>query len=69
LDGSVSYTYDSKNQLTAKSSTRGSGISTTFAFDSVGNPTTFQGATKSFNNDNQLTGTGTAIPRLTAAQA
>jgi RHS repeat-associated protein len=60
LDGTTGYTYDTKNQLTEETSTRNSGFTDNFSFDSAGNPTTFKGVTKTFNSNNQQTGTGFA---------
>jgi RHS repeat-associated protein len=60
LNGTTGYTYDSKNQLTQESSTRNSGFIDNFGFDSSGNPTTFKGQTKTYNSNNQQTGTGFA---------
>ena len=61
--GSTSYEYDAKNQLTQEASTRGSGYTNNFAYDGgtitgAGNPTSFKGATNTYNSDNQLTNTG-----------
>lgn len=58
LNGSTGYTYDTKNQLTQETSTRDGGFTDNFAYDSVGNPTTFKGLTKTYNVNNQQTGTG-----------
>jgi RHS repeat-associated protein len=58
LNGTTGYTYDSKNQLTQESSTRNGGFVDNFGFDSASNPTTFKGQTKSYNSNNQQTGTG-----------
>jgi RHS repeat-associated protein len=60
LDGATGYTYNSKNELTQETSTRNSGFTDSFAYDSAGNPTTFKGVTKTFNSNNQQTGTGFA---------
>jgi RHS repeat-associated protein len=57
LSGTTGYSYDSKNRLTQESSTRNGGFTDNFAYDSAGNPTTFKGVTKSFNSNNQQTGT------------
>jgi len=61
--GSTSYTYDIKDQLTQEASTRASGYTNNFALDAgtitgAGNPTTFKGASNTFNADNQYTNTG-----------
>jgi RHS repeat-associated protein len=58
LNGTVGYSYDSKNQLTEETSTRNGGFTDSFAYDSAGNPTTFKGQTKTYNSKNQQTGTG-----------
>lgn len=58
LNGTTGYSYDSKNQLTQETSTRISGFTDNFGYDSAGNPTTFKGLTKTFNSNNQRTGTG-----------
>ncbi len=58
LNGSTGYTYDTKNQLTQETSTRDGGFTDNFAYDSAGNPTTFKGLTKTYNANNQQTGTG-----------
>ena len=56
-------TYDSKDRLTQDQLeyTSGNPVTQTFAYDSAGNATTFIGAGKSYNNDNQLSGTGFAF--------
>ncbi len=67
FNGTTNYTYDAitgigtRHQLTQESSTRNSGYTNNFAYDSgsygassgVGNPTTFRGTSLSFNSDNQ----------------
>ena len=58
LDGTTSYTYDSLDQLTQESSTRNGGFTNNFGYDSAGNPTSFKGVTKTYNSNNQQTGTG-----------
>jgi RHS repeat-associated protein len=58
LNGATGYNYDSKDQMTQESSTRNSGWTDNFAYDSSGNPTTFKGVTKSYNSNNQHSGTG-----------
>jgi RHS repeat-associated protein len=58
LNGTTGYTYDSQNQLTQETSTRNEGFTDNFAYDSAGNPTTFKGQTKTYNSNNQQTGTG-----------
>lgn len=58
LDGTTTYTYDSKDQLDQETSTRNGGLNDGFSYDSSGNPSSFKGATKSYNSNNQETGTG-----------
>ena len=58
LNGSGTFTYDTKNQLLEELSTRNGGFTDDFGFDSAGNPTSFKGVTKSFNSNNQQTGSG-----------
>jgi RHS repeat-associated protein len=58
LDGTTSYTYDSKDQLTQETSTRNGGFTDNFSYDSGANPTSFKGVSKSYNSNNQQTGTG-----------
>ena len=58
LNGTTGYTYDSKNQLSQETSTRNGGLTDNFAYDSAGNPTTFKGQTRTYNSNNQQTGTG-----------
>lgn len=56
--GTDSYTYDSKDRLTALSSSRNYGFSESFAYDSAGNPTTYLGNTRTYNSNNQRTSSG-----------
>ena len=58
LSGTTGYTYDTKDQITQETSTRNSGFTDGFGYDSAGNPTSFKGITKSYNVNNQQTGTG-----------
>jgi RHS repeat-associated protein len=58
LNGTTSYTFDTKNQLTQESSTRNGGFTESYGYDSAGNPTTFKGLSKTYNSNNQQTGTG-----------
>jgi RHS repeat-associated protein len=58
LDGTTAYTFDNKNQLTHETSTRNGGFTDNFGYDAAGNPTTFKGVTKSYNSNNQQTGSG-----------
>lgn len=56
LSGTLTYGYDSKDQVTSEARTGGSAFSTTFGYDSAGNATTFKGFTRTYNTKNQLTG-------------
>lgn len=56
--GLLTYEYDAKNQLTREQSARGAGFNHTFGYDPAGNPTSFNGATKTYNTNNQQTGAG-----------
>jgi len=58
LNGATTFTYDSKNQLLEESTTRYGGFTDTFSYDTAGNPTSFLGTSKSYNSNNQQTGTG-----------
>jgi len=58
LSGTTGYSYDSKGQITQETSTRNGGFTDNFAYDTAGNPTSFKGVTKSYNSNNQQTGTG-----------
>jgi RHS repeat-associated protein len=58
LSGVTGYSYDSKNQLTQETSTRNTGFTNNFGYDSAGNPTTFKGVTKTYNQNNQQSDTG-----------
>jgi RHS repeat-associated protein len=58
LNGTTGYTYDSKDQITQETSTRNSGFTDNFGYDSAGNPTSFKGVTKTYNSNNQQTNTG-----------
>jgi len=58
FNGTTGYSYDSKDQITQETSTRNSGWTDNFAYDSAGNPTTFKGVTKAYNSNNQHSGTG-----------
>ncbi|MGI8551027.1 MAG: RHS repeat-associated core domain-containing protein, partial [Dehalococcoidia bacterium] len=51
--GVTNYAYDMKNQLGQEQSARLGGYTNPFAYDLAGNPTTFKGASHSFNSDNQ----------------
>lgn len=58
LNGTTTYAYDNKNQVTQESSTRIGGFTDNFVYDSAGNATSFRGVSKSYNTNNQQTGTG-----------
>jgi RHS repeat-associated protein len=58
LNGTTSYTFDTRNQLTQESSTRNGGFTDNFGYDSAGNPTSFKGLSKTYNTNNQQTGSG-----------
>jgi RHS repeat-associated protein len=57
-NGTNTYAYDTKNQLTSEVSTRNGGYTNSFAYDGgatpgAGNPTTLRGVSVSYNSDNQ----------------
>ena len=57
--GTTSYTYDYKDELTQEATTRNSGATNNFAYDTAGNFTTNRSATvPAANADNQLTASG-----------
>lgn len=58
LNGVTTYQYDIKDQLTQESSTRNGGFTDNFGYDPAGNPTSFKGVAKTYNSNNQETGTG-----------
>ncbi|HLK60970.1 MAG TPA: RHS repeat-associated core domain-containing protein, partial [Chthonomonadaceae bacterium] len=58
--GLTTYAYDSKNELTQEQSARAGGYTDNCVFDLAENPTTFRGATNTFNTDNQITNSGYA---------
>lgn len=58
LNGTTGYTYDTKDQVTQETSTRNGGFTDNFGYYSAGNPTTFKGATKTYNSKNQETASG-----------
>jgi RHS repeat-associated protein len=58
--GFTGYTYDSKNQLTLEQSTRNGGYTNSFAYDLAGNATQFRGNARTYNTENQRTGSGFA---------
>lgn len=58
LNGVTTYQSDSKDQITQEISTRNGGFTDNFGYDPAGNPTSFKGVTKSYNPNNQQTGSG-----------
>ena len=57
--GATSWSYDSKDRLAQESSARLGGYTDNFAYDTAGNPTTWKGSTRTYNSNNQRTGSGT----------
>ena len=53
--GLTSYAYDSKDQFTQEQSARNNSYTRNFGYDAAGNPTTFRGAGRAFNSNNQDT--------------
>ena len=53
--GTTAYAYDSKNELTQEQGPGSGGSANHFGYDGAGNPTTFKGATSTFNAANQNT--------------
>jgi YD repeat-containing protein len=60
LEGTTGYSYDTKDQIIQEASTRNGSFTDNFGYDSAGNPTNFKGVGKSYNANNQQTGTGYA---------
>ena len=58
LNGSTSFTHDTKDQLLQELTTRYGGFTHGFGYDSAGNPTSFKETAKTYNSNNQQTGTG-----------
>lgn len=56
--GTSSWTYNSRNQMTQEVSARLSGWTHNYACDNAGNPTTYKGASRIYNDRNQRSGTG-----------
>lgn len=56
--GTLSYEYDAKDQLKREQSTRGAGYTRVYDYDAAGNPAQFAGTSKTYNANNQQTGTG-----------
>ena len=62
-NGTISYSYDTKDRVTQESSSRifSGGYTDNYAYDNAGNPTTWPTSiSKTYNSDNQQTGTGFA---------
>src|SRR5207253_40305 len=47
-----------KDELTLEQSTRGGKVNNRFAYDAAGNPTTFRGVKRTFNNSNEVADSG-----------
>jgi RHS repeat-associated protein len=60
LNGTTTFTYNTKNELLEELTSRYGGYTHDFDYDTAGNPTTFLGLTKTYNSNNQQTGTGFA---------
>lgn len=58
LNGTTTFTYNTKNELLQELTNRYGGYTHDFEYDSAGNATTFLGVTKTYNSKNQQTGTG-----------
>ena len=58
-NGATGYQYDNRNQLTSEVSQRAGSYSNSYAYDLVGNPTTWKSVGQSFNSVNQNTQGGT----------
>jgi RHS repeat-associated protein len=56
--GASTFTYDTKDRLTQEASARNGGYTGNFGYDTAGNPTTFKGASQTFNSDNQRSASG-----------
>ncbi len=59
--GTKAYEYDTKDRLTSEARSGSGPFSFTFAYDAAGNPTTFKGATRTYNIDNQRTSSSSYI--------
>ena len=53
--GATTYTYSLRDQLLQEQSTRNQNYDFSFVYDDAGNPTTFEGATRTYNAKNQNT--------------
>ncbi|MFN8220707.1 MAG: hypothetical protein U0S12_11340 [Fimbriimonadales bacterium] len=61
FNGSIGYSYDTKDRLTLETSTRFSGYTENNVWDLAGNPTTFRSSSgRTYNVDNQRSNTGYA---------
>jgi YD repeat-containing protein len=58
LSGAISYSYDTKDRLTGETSALNGGFVSSFGYDDAGNPTTFKGNTRTFDEQNRRSGTG-----------
>jgi hypothetical protein len=55
FSGLTTFGYDPKDQLTGEQSARNGGYNYTHAYDAAANPTTFRGASRTYNAKNQDT--------------
>ncbi len=53
--GLTQYQYNTKDELTQENSARSGSYVNSFSYDAAGNPTSFKGASRSYNANNQLT--------------
>ncbi len=60
LNGTTTYSYDSKDRLVNEASTRVGGYSNSYGYDGAGNLTNHAGQTRTYNNKNQRSDTGFA---------
>jgi YD repeat-containing protein len=60
LNGSTTYGYDTKDQLTSEASTKIGGYSKGYGYDTSGNITSYAGHGRSYNTKNQSGGSGFA---------
>ena len=58
FSGTTNYQHDAKLELTSEQSQRAGGYTNSFGYDGAGNPTTWKGATQTFNAANQNTAFG-----------
>ncbi len=59
--GTKAYEYDTKDRLTSEARSGSGPFSFTFAYDAAGNPTTFKGASRTYNIDNQRTSSSSYV--------